>query len=429
MPGSLSARFALALKLLRAEGARALVERWRDRRLDARRARRFARIASAGDDRAGTTTMAAEARSPTLWVLPFPLQRRSGGAAIQLLVRLEERAIVEPVAVLQRMPGRWRCELWGRGVERPLAREWPVTSDLPPLLDPSPLPILLAAATWVGALRVHFESLVELPLALPLEVQARGLEVGLSAHDFALFCPRPHLIEEPEGRFCAFSTDPTRCARCLATRWTLPQGFQETRREVAGRLAAAAADLEFPSEYMRRQHLRLFPTIAAERTRVLSPRSLAEPLARPLRTVSRPPRHIAVAGAVHPHKGARELEAVVRELAARRPGEYAWHVFGGGDPAALARLRRLPGTRVHGYYRAGSLPARLQAAQIDLVLLPSIWPEAHCLVLDECVAAGIPVVAFDLGALGERVRAGGLGVLVDPGAGAAGLAAAIADVR
>ncbi len=428
MSGPLPARFALALRLLRSEGPRALVERWRDRRLDAQRARRFTLIANTGND-AGAATVVTEARSPTLWVLPFPLQRRSGGAAIQLLVRLEERATLEPVAVVQRLPGRLRCELWGRGVAHPLAREWAVESDSSPLLDPSPLPILLAAAEWVGARRIHFESLVDLPLALPLAVQAHGLEVGLSAHDFALFCPRPHLLEEPQARFCGFSTDPQRCSRCLATRWALPAGYQEARRETAGRLAAAAAVLEFPSEYMRREHLRLFPGIAPERTRVLPPRSLAQPLALPLRAVERPPRRIALAGAVHRHKGAREFEAVVRELAARRPGELEWHVFGGGDPESLQRLRRLPRTTVHGYYRAGSLPARLRAARIDLALLPSIWPEAHCLVLDECALAGVPVVAFDLGALGERVRAGGLGVLVDPRAGAAGLAAAIADLR
>mgnify|MGYP001163310326 CR=1 FL=1 len=41
---------------------------------------------------------------------------------------------------------------------------------------------------------------------------------------------------------------------------------------------------------------------------------------------------------------------------------------------------------------------------------------------------GLPM-QFDLGALGERIRAGGLGQVVDPGAGAAALAAAIAGRR
>jgi glycosyltransferase involved in cell wall biosynthesis len=415
MPGLLPARLALAARLLAAEGPRSLVERWRDRRRDEARSRRFTLTDSA-------TPQLPGARSPTLWFLPFPMQRRRGGAAIQLLVRLDGRAATAPVAVLQRLGDRFRCELWGRGVERPLAREWPATVAAPASSDDAAGPILLEAARWVGAARLHFESLVDLPLTLPEELCERGLPFGLSAHDFALFCPRPHLLEEPSGHFCDFSTDPVRCARCLAATWSLLPGFQEERRAVAGRLVALADQVEFPSESMRREHLRLFPALAPERTRVIPPRSLVESSGRRARPVERPPRRIAFAGAVHRHKGALEFESVVRRLEAQQPGRHRWHVFGGGDPALLGRLRRLPRTRVHGYFRAGTLPARLAAARIDLVLLPSIWPEAHCLVLDECAAAGVPVIAFALGALGERVLAEGLGEVVDLGAGAAGIA-------
>ena len=379
MSGSFAQRLALAARLLRAEGPRALFDRWRDRRLDARRTRRFTLLPNA----------ASGVRATTLWVLPFPLQRRRGGAAIQLLVRLEERSQQEPVALLQLLPDRLR---------------------------------------WVGAERLHFESLVDLAADLPLALHASGLAFGLSAHDFTLFCPRPHLLEETAGRFCNFSTDPERCARCLGASWSLPAGHQERRRARMAEAISAANVLEFPSEYMRREHQRLFPDMDPARTRVVPPRSLAEPLASPHRPVRRPPARIAIAGAVHRHKGADVFDAVVQELAQRRPGAYEWHVFGGGDPLLLRRLSRLPRTHVHGYYRAGDLPARLRAAAIDLVVLPSIWPEAHCLVLDECAAAGVPVVAFDLGAPGERIRALGLGELVDPGAGAAGLAACVAGL-
>lgn len=429
MPRLVPARFALAARLLAAEGPRSLVERWRDRREDDRRSRRFTLADPA-------RPLPPGARSPTLWILPFPLQRRRGGAAIQLLVRLDELAASGPVAVLQRLPDRFRCELWGRGVERPLALEWlrewpregPATAAVPAFCDDSPGPILIAAARWVGAERLHFESVVDLPLTLPLELLDRGLPFGLSAHDFALFCPRPHLLEEPSGRFCNFSVEPSRCARCLATTWELRPGFQEERRAVAGRLLARADRVVFPSESTRREHLRLFPALQAERTQVLAPRSLIDARGPRVRPVDRPPRRIAFAGAVHRHKGALEFESVVRRLEAQQPGRYEWHVFGGGDPALLGRLRRLPRTRVHGYFRAGSLPARLVAAEIDLVILPSIWPEAHCLVLDECAAAGVPVVAFALGALGERVPAEGLGEVIELEAGADGIADRIASL-
>jgi len=401
---------ALAARLLRAEGGRALFDRWRDRRLDARRAARFRLLGG----------VAPSAPAETLWFLPFPLQRRRGGAAIQLLVRLEESSQQAPVALVQRLPDRLRCELWGAGVDLPVAREWP----LPPAAALADL--LVAASSWAGATRLHFESLVDLDPDVPLALSAAGLAFGLSAHDFALFCPRPHLLEEPSGGFCNFSTDAARCARCLGESWKLPQNHQELRRRRMAEVLVAADRIEFPSEYMRREHRRLFPGIDPARTRVLPPRSLALPLAAPLRAVRRPPRRIAFAGAVHRHKGAAVFADVVETLADARPGAYDWHVFGGGDAHMLRHLRRLPRTHVHGYYRAGDLPRRLRSAAIDLVLLPSIWPEAHCLVLDECAAAGVPVIAFDLGAPGERIRALGLGELVAPEAGARGFVSRIA---
>jgi len=84
-----------------------------------------------------------------------------------------------------------------------------------------------------------------------------------------------------------------------------------------------------------------------------------------------------------------------------------WSAYGGGDPELLARLRRLP-VRVRGYYRSGTLPRLLRRDGVDLALLLSIVPESYNLVLDECAAAGVPVVAFDLGAVGERLRSGQL---------------------
>ncbi|MBW8767845.1 MAG: glycosyltransferase, partial [Geodermatophilales bacterium] len=92
----------------------------------------------------------------------------------------------------------------------------------------------------------------------------------------------------------------------------------------------------------------------------------------------------------------------------------------------LLRLRRLPRVRVRGYYRSGSLVDRLRQEGVDLALLLSIVPESYSLALSECLAAGVPVVAFDHGAIAERLRRHGGGLLVEPAAGAQGIAAAVA---
>lgn len=117
---------------------------------------------------------------------------------------------------------------------------------------------------------------------------------------------------------------------------------------------------------------------------------------------------IAFAGNVQRHKGAHLLPELARRLG-------ILHVFGGGDEALLRELRREPNLRVHGYYRAGQLPSLLARHHIGLVLVPSIGPESFCLVISEAWLAGVPVIAFDVGAQGERIRRQGGGWLAPLG--------------
>jgi glycosyltransferase involved in cell wall biosynthesis len=102
-----------------------------------------------------------------------------------------------------------------------------------------------------------------------------------------------------------------------------------------------------------------------------------------------------------------------------------WSAFGNGDRAWLDRLRSV-GVEVRGYYRTGSLPELLVRERVDVALALSVVPESYGLVLDECRAAGVPVVAFAHGALAERLVRVGAGRTVTLADGAAGVAAALA---
>ncbi|KRF24687.1 hypothetical protein ASG95_09320 [Phycicoccus sp. Soil803] len=91
-------------------------------------------------------------------------------------------------------------------------------------------------------------------------------------------------------------------------------------------------------------------------------------------------------------------------------GGAVWVVVGGGDEdlrAALMRRIRDDGLPVH-LVGPQPDPARwLRAA--DVFVLPSRW-EARALVVQEAMAAGLPVVATDTGGLPDLVR--GIGTLV-----------------
>jgi len=66
---------------------------------------------------------------------------------------------------------------------------------------------------------------------------------------------------------------------------------------------------------------------------------------------------------------------------------------------------------------------------VDVALLLSLVPESYGMTLDECWRAGVPVVAFDHGAIAERVRRLGGGVLVPLESGASGVAEVLRALR
>ena len=149
----------------------------------------------------------------------------------------------------------------------------------------------------------------------------------------------------------------------------------------------------------------------------------------PIPRVAGQGRHLALVGGVQAHKGALVFLEVAERLDAAGLSNLSYSAYGGGDPALLGRLRATGRIRVRGYYRAGSLPRLLRRDRIDLALLPSIVPESFSLVLSECRQAGVPVLAFDLGAVGERLRTEGGGLAIPLAEGAAGMAAAVAAVQ
>ncbi len=266
------------------------------------------------------------------------------------------------------------------------------------------------AMAITGARTVHFEGMHDVPLPEVLRLIESGVRVIVTSHDFSLFCARPHLIEEPIGRFCFYSEDLDRCRRCLRQTWDVPRDAQRERRAMAREILMSAT-LIFPSQFLLDQHRRLFslPDLVAV---VIEPGVSAATM-----NIAGSRRAIAFAGSAKRHKGAHLLPDIARILT-----NVDIHIFGGGDEDLLRVMRRVPNITVHGYYRGGTLPSLLARHGIGLVVLPSIWPETHSLVLSEAWLGGAPVVAFDLGAPAERIRQQGGGWLVPLETGAAGLA-------
>ena len=282
------------------------------------------------------------------------------------------------------------------------------------------------AAEISGAKAVHVEGLSCVPPGSLLRIARGGLPLILSLHDFALFCPRPDLLERPARKFCGYCVDLERCRACLGQQWDVAPDFQLRYREAGAALLQGATAVIHPSNYLRSKFFELVPGLDRAVHRVIE---LGSPMPPPGAPGTGPPiRHVAFVGTARVGKGAFVFEKVVHGLEAAGRHRIRWSVFGGGEPELRRRLSRLPGVSIRGYYRAGTLPRLLRKHRVDLALLLSIVPESYGLTLSECWEAGVPVIAFDHGAIAERVRARGGGVLVPPAADWRGVLAALSDV-
>lgn len=180
------------------------------------------------------------------------------------------------------------------------------------------------------------------------------------------------------------------------------------RIEVYGRFLSGAARVETPSKAAATILAGFFPTLSIE----VAPHRIHLAPAERLRRRNKDGRlKIATLGAIGPHKGSDLLLAMARDARARElPLDFTIVGYSDKDQALTAE-----GVSITGRYkREAEAVRRLQGLQPDLFLIASVWPETFCYTLSFAVHLGIPPVAFDLGAQGERIGQLGWGTLLDP---------------
>jgi glycosyltransferase involved in cell wall biosynthesis len=330
-------------------------------------------------------------------------------------------------------------------------------------------------ATQPDVLHVH--SLLNLSFELPAMARERGAAVAATLHDHSLVCPaggqRLHLTE----RTVCDEIVPDRCAACFsrsplhaqmavggltrtvgrgggwpggAARWAarqapgaaaffarrvLPRTHAVTGAEISVRLDGLRAVFDAiqlfaaPSASVADAHAAL----GLDRSKLLVsdngfvPRPArhasgadaegALPSAVP-RQAAHSPLRIGFVGTLVWHKGVHVLLEAARALPADR---YALELWGSLEtfPDYVKQLQVL----------ARGLPARLcggfdpedaQAVydRLDVLVVPSLWPENSPLVIHEAFMAGVPVVGARIGGIPELVSDGVSGVLYDPGSSA-----------
>jgi glycosyltransferase involved in cell wall biosynthesis len=269
---------------------------------------------------------------------------------------------------------------------------------------------LVAAMVGTRADVLHVHSPLLGPRAMASAVRHASVHLAVTLHDHALACENYDLLEGGE-RFCDVPVDLARCDRCLGRTHRRPPGAVSRHRDAMRELVSIAAAFVAPSDSVLELVARVHPGILGRARRI--DWGVPEPFVRSKRSATEPgPLSIAVVGALSAEKGRRRLPDL---FSACRELDVTWHLFGATEGASTLDLRRsAPRIVLHGAYQRHALAGRLVAAGCHVALLPSTKPESFSLVLSEVIAAGLPVVASNVGALSERVSRQGLGWTFDP---------------
>lgn len=70
-------------------------------------------------------------------------------------------------------------------------------------------------------------------------------------------------------------------------------------------------------------------------------------------------------------------------------------------------------TKVIKNYNRNDLPDLIEQNNIDIIFIPSIWPETFCYTAEEAMLMNMPVVCFDIGAHAERIKKYNKGLIIN----------------
>ena len=339
------------------------------------------------------------------------LVSHDSGGGVEKLLRLRCEAIAaggRRAIVLRPVPAPQSDSQWMPGLCR--VQDGAEANDFPNLIfdlrHERPDLVSLLRDDTPGVFEVHHR-LGHDPAIMALGV-ALGLPPHFRLHDYAAFCPRVTLFGAAQA-YCGEPTDISACETCVAaagSRNGETIGVAALRLRSAAEFAGAAG-VVVPSADMAKRMRRHFPGLRCDIAPHEADRHIAPPLPGPS-----PTRRIAILGGLTAEKGFNVLLSCARDAAEQAlPLEFVLIGHSVND-ALLFETGRV---FVTGRYSEAEAEALIRAQAADLAFLPSIVPESWGLTLGLAWRAGLRAAVFDIGAMAERVRATGHGVVLPLG--------------
>lgn len=249
---------------------------------------------------------------------------------------------------------------------------------------------------------VHIHHTLGLSLELFYQARERQIPVVTTLHDYYVICPTIKLLNK-EDQFCKGIADEAMCHSCLHSRcgiYPKTDYIRIWRREYLKALEMTEC-IFVPSQAAREIISEYFPSLTSKMV-VITHGSAPVPHLKDENgkdSSLSSTFNVAFIGGISTAKGSYCSSQLVKN----GPPDIKWHLFGIFGHNDLSVVNR-PNFIKTGSYQREELPALLENYKIDVICILPIWPETFCYTLSEAVLCGVPVIATDIGALGERVK-------------------------
>jgi len=285
----------------------------------------------------------------------------------------------------------------------------PETLSMGVLLTSDSPALFLARLRTLGVAHVHIHNLVGYPTSMTRYLAAALVgsltTYDVTVHDYQHWCPRITLVGIT-GQYCG-EPDLDSCQRCV-NHLGSPVGANSVRewRDGHEQLLRGARMVFTPSNDAAQRLARQLPGLAVQ----VRPHEVitTAPDVRTPRSASKAIR-VGVIGAISAVKG-REVLARLATYAAKNAERVTFVVI--GTISKQAALTSLGNVRVTGRYDESALDEILVREQLDVIFFSAVWPETYSYTLTAALKVGLPIVAFDLGAIPERLRSHGVGTIL-----------------
>ena len=245
-------------------------------------------------------------------------------------------------------------------------------------------------------------------------IKKKRIKLIISLHDLYAICPRINKINY-ENVYCGYP-DENECNICLKSCNICIFGIPEEKSIIDWKynwnlLFSLADKVIVPSESTRDEVLYRYKNLSVD---VIEHGIDINKQKDVLDIDDDKVFNVAFIGTITEIKGKKIIEDLINYSQNFNDNIY-FHLFGFFYNGSYISERKYGNFIEHGEYHRNNLKKLFIDNNIKLVCIFSVCPETYCYTLSESIANNVPILAIDIGAVGQRVKENNWGWLIKNG--------------